>query len=42
MEPACGEENIVSYITEQTIGELRDYYHGKLPKEMNSLPEDCH
>ena len=39
MEPACGEENIVSYITEQTIGELRDYYPGKLPKEMNSLPE---
>lgn len=39
MEPACGEENIVSYITEQTIGELRDYYPDKLPREMNSLPE---
>ena len=39
MEPAGGPENVVSYITEKTILELRNYYPEILPDSINSLPE---
>ena len=39
MEPAGGPENVVSYITEKTILELRNYYPEILPVSINSLPE---
>lgn len=39
MEPAGGARNIVSYITEKIIGELREYYPNELPAGISSLPE---
>ena len=39
MEPAGGPENVVSYITEKTILELRNYYPEILPDSISSLPE---
>lgn len=39
LEPAGGAERVVSYITEKTIEELREYYPGELPEGINSLPE---
>ena len=39
MEPAGGAQNVVSYITEQTIKELGEYYPGKVPEDIRSLPE---
>ena len=39
MMAAGGPENIVSYITEQTIQELRKFYPDDLPNDINSLPE---
>lgn len=39
MEPAGGPENVVSYITEKTIQELRSYYPESLPDSITSLPE---
>ena len=38
MEPAGGPENVVSYITEKTILELRNYYPEILPDSISSLP----
>ncbi len=34
-----GSKNIVSYVTEQTILELRKFYPDELPEDTNSLPE---
>ena len=39
IEPAGGSENVVSYITEKTICELREYYPNELSKKIKSLPE---
>ena len=39
IEPAGGPESVVSYITEKTIEELRDYYMEDIPREVRSLPE---
>lgn len=39
MEPAKDPENVVSYITENTIKELREYYPKELKEEIKSLPE---
>lgn len=39
MEPAGSPENIVSYISEKTISELRTYYPDVLPADTVSLPE---
>lgn len=39
LEPAGGAERVVSYITEKTIDELREYYPNELPEGINSLPE---
>lgn len=39
MEPAGGAENVVPYISERTIAELKEYYPGALPEETKSLPE---
>lgn len=39
LEPAGGPENIVTYITRQTIEELREYYPSELPDQISSLPE---
>ena len=39
MEPAGGPEKIVSYISEQTISELKEYYPRILPEKIRSLPE---
>ena len=39
LEPAGGAERVVSYITEKTIEELREYYPKELPEGINSLPE---
>lgn len=39
LEPAGGAQNVVSYITEKTIEELREYYPGELPENTRSLPE---
>lgn len=39
MEPAGGAGNIVSYITEKIIGELREYYPNEVPTGISSLPE---
>ena len=36
---ASGSKNIVSYVTEQTILELRKFYPDELPEDINSLPE---
>lgn len=39
LEPAGGSENVVSYITEKTICELREYYSEELSEKIRSLPE---
>ena len=39
MEPAGGAQNVVSYITEQTIKELKEYYPEKVAENIKSLPE---
>ena len=39
MEPAGGPERIVSYISEKTIQELREYYPNVLKESTTSLPE---
>ena len=39
MMAAGDPENIVSYITEQTIQELREFYPDDLPNDINSLLE---
>ena len=39
MEPAGGPENVVSYITEKTILELRNYYTEILPDSISALSE---
>lgn len=39
MEPAKGCESVVTYMTEQTILELRQYYPNVLPENIKSLPE---
>ena len=39
MEPAGGPDNVVSYITEKTIEELREHYPHELSKKTHSLPE---
>lgn len=39
MMVAGGPENIVSYITEQTILKLRGFYPDEFPEDVNSLPE---
>ena len=39
MEPAGGAERVVSYISEKTIEELREYYPEVLSEDIRSLPE---
>ena len=39
MEPAGGSEQVVSYISEKTIAELREIYGDVLPDGIESLPE---
>ena len=39
MEPAGEPENVVSYITENTIQELKEYYPEELKAPISSLPE---
>lgn len=39
MEPAGGAENVISYITENTVSELQEQYPNVLPEQINSLPE---
>ena len=39
MGPANGPEKVVSYISEKTISELREYYPDVLPAENHSLAE---
>ena len=39
IEPAGGPENVISYITEKTIEELREYYPEQLCSNVTSLPE---
>ena len=39
IEPAGGSENVMSYITEKTICELREYYPNELSEKIKSLPE---
>lgn len=39
MEPAGGAEKVVSFITENTIKELRNDYPEELPSSVNSLPD---
>lgn len=39
IEPAGGPEQVVSYISEKTISELREYYPNVPIKETKSLPE---
>lgn len=39
IEPAGGAEKVVSYITEKTVGELREYYPSEIPEHVKSLPE---
>ncbi|MGM9569215.1 MAG: AAA family ATPase, partial [Phascolarctobacterium sp.] len=39
LEPAGGAEKVISYITEKTINELKEYYPGEVPKNTSSLPE---
>lgn len=39
MEPAGGAENVVSYIVEKVLKELKDIYSEELPKQIQSLPE---
>ena len=39
MEPAGSPEQVVSYISQRTIQELKEYYPGILGERMTSLPE---
>lgn len=39
IEPAGGPEKVVSYITENTINELKEYYPEELQNNIQSLPE---
>lgn len=39
MEPAGGSEQIVAYISEKTIAELKEYYPDVLSEKIKSLPE---
>lgn len=39
IEPAGGAEKVVFYITEKTVGELREYYPAEIPEHVKSLPE---
>ncbi len=39
MEPAGGPEHVVSYISEKTISELKEYYSDILINQTRSLPE---
>ena len=39
IESAGGPEHIVSYISEKTISELKEYYPNILPEKIRSLPE---
>lgn len=39
MEPSGGAEQVVPYISERTIAELKEYYPDALPEETKSLPE---
>ena len=39
MEPAGGPEQVVSYISEKTIAELKGYYSDVLTENTGSLPE---
>lgn len=39
MEPAGGHEQLVSYISQQIISELREYYPDTLDETITSLPE---
>ncbi|MGN0293384.1 MAG: AAA family ATPase [Lachnospiraceae bacterium] len=39
MEPSGGAEHVLSYITEKTIEELKEYYSHELPDNICSLPE---
>ena len=39
MEPAGGPEKIVSYISEQMISELKEYYQYILQEKISSMPE---
>ena len=39
MEPAGGADGVISYITEKTISELREYYPDEIPDTVRSLPE---
>lgn len=39
IEPAGGVNNVVSYINEKTIEELKEYYPEELPQDITSLPE---
>lgn len=39
MEPAGGPEQVVSYISEKTIAELKEYYPDALAEKTGSLPE---
>ena len=39
MEPAGGSEQVVPYISERTIAELKEYYPDAFPVETKSLPE---
>ena len=39
MEPAKSPEKVVSYITENTIDELKEYYPEEVGEEISSLPE---
>lgn len=39
IEPAGGAEKVVSYITEKTVRELREYYPAEIPENVRSLTE---
>ncbi len=39
IEPAGGAEQVVSYIADRTIEELREYYADAIPSQVNSLSE---
>lgn len=39
IEPAGGPENVIAYITDNTVKELREYYPAELEDNINSLPE---
>ena len=39
IEPAGSPEKVISYITENTINELKEYYPNELKEKIKSLPE---